>query len=72
MSDFVSVSGTSAVVIAKTNYLSMRASFSTSPKKVLYPHVLTFPNGTQKEVNHFLVFEVFLPETEPNFPCYLH
>ena len=63
LSDFVSVSGTSAVIVGKTNYVSMRASFAIK-NKAGFPAYIEFPNGTQKEVLGIHVFEVFLPKTE--------
>ena len=64
MSEFVSVSGTSGVVVGKTNYVSMRVTFSIK-NKAGFPAYIEFPNGTQKEVLGIHVFEVFLPKTEP-------
>jgi len=64
ISDFVSVSGTSAVVVGKTNYVSLRVTFAVFAD-FGYPALIIFPNGTQKEVIGIHVFEVFLPKTEP-------
>ena len=63
ISDYVSVSGTSAVVVAKTNYVTMRATFfiRTNPG---YSALIVFPNGTELEVSTHIVFDVFLPKTE--------
>ena len=64
LSDYVSVSGTSAVVVAKTNYVSMRAIFfiRNAPG---HSALIVFPNGTELEISTHLIFEVFLPKTEP-------
>ena len=60
----VSVSGTSAVVVGKMNYVSLRVTFAVFAQPG-YTAFIMFPNGTQIEVvtQHF--FEVFLPKTEP-------
>lgn len=64
MSEFVSVSGTSAVIVGKTNYVSMRVRFLIK-NQAGFPAYIEFPNGTQKQVLGIHVFEVFLPKTEP-------
>jgi hypothetical protein len=64
ISDFVSVSGTSAVVVGKTNYVSMRATFFIRTN-LGESALIIFANGTEQEVSTHLVFEVFLPKTEP-------
>ncbi len=64
LSDCVSVSGTSAVIVAKTNYVSMSATFFIYAEPSSSA-IIVFPNGTELEVSTPLVFEVFLPKTEP-------
>ena len=61
--DRASVSGTSAVVVGKTNYVSLRVKFTVMADPG-YTALIIFPNGTQKAVTTFHVFEVFLPKTE--------
>jgi len=64
VSDSASVSGTSAVVVGKTNYVSLRVTFYVFADPG-YTALIIFPNGTQKEVSTYHFFEVFLPKTEP-------
>lgn len=64
VSDSGSVSGTSAVVVGKTNYVSLRVTFAVFSDPG-YTALIIFPNGTQIEVTSVHVFEVFLPKTEP-------
>ena len=64
VSDRASVSGTSAVVVGKTNYVSLRVKFTVMADPG-YTALIIFPNGTQKAVTTIHVFEVFLPKTEP-------
>ena len=64
VSDRASVSGTSAVVVGKTNYVSLRVTFAVFADSG-DTALIIFPNGTQKEVTTVHVFEVFLPKTEP-------
>jgi hypothetical protein len=61
---FYSVSGTSAVVVGKTNYVSMKVTFSVFANNDS-PVVIVFPNGTQTQVIVHHIFQVFLPKTEP-------
>ena len=63
VSDSASVTGTSAVVVGKTNYVSLRVTFAVFADPG-YTALIIFPNGTQKEVITSHVFEVFLPKTE--------
>ena len=63
VSDSASVSGTSAVVVGKTNYVSLRVTFAVFADPG-YAALIIFPNGAQKEVTTSHVFEVFLPKTE--------
>ena len=60
----VSVSGTSAVVVGKANYVSLRVKFTVISDPG-YTALIIFPNGTQKEITTYHFFEVFLPKTEP-------
>ena len=64
ISDRTSVSGTSAVVVGKTNYVSLIVKFTVISDPG-YTALIIFPNGTQKEVTTYHFFEVFLPKTEP-------
>ncbi len=64
----VSVSGNSAVVVGKANYVSLRVTFAVFADPGCTALII-FPNGTQKEVTTYHFFEVFLPKTEPE-PVY--
>ena len=65
VSDYqASVSDTSAVVVGKTNYVSLRVNFYVFAKPG-YTALIIFPNGTQIEISTHHFFEVFLPKTEP-------
>ena len=68
VSNSASVSGTSAVVVGKTNYVSLRVTFAVFSEPGYTPLII-FPNGTQKKVSGVHDFEVFLPKTEPE-PVY--
>lgn len=62
--DHISVSGTSAVIVGKTNYVSLRVKFYVFADPG-YTALIIFPNGTQIDVSTLHFFEVFLPKTEP-------
>jgi len=61
-SDSGSVSGTSAVIFAKADYVSVRASFYIFPEAGTWANV-TFSNGTQINMAWVDTFTVFLPKT---------
>jgi hypothetical protein len=64
ISERASVSGTSAVVVGKTNYVSLRATFFIVADPGYSVHII-FPNGTEQQITTYHTFEVFLPKTEP-------
>jgi hypothetical protein len=57
-----SASGESAVIVAKADYVSVRAKIFVTPKAGTWANV-TFADGTQKQIAWTNVFEVFLPKT---------
>ena len=63
-STFYDVTGTSAVVISKMNYASVRASIIIYHITAYPAPVLIFPNGTRQELTTSLYsMDVFLPRT---------
>ena len=61
--------GTSAVIVAKTHYLSLRIQFFIQAKPG-ETALIIFPNGTQKNVTSSYQFEVFLGKTESSAGSY--
>jgi len=60
--EYHTVSGTSAVVLAKTDQVSVRSQFTITP----FPNTtvnLTFSDGTEKQITKSYTFEVLLPKT---------
>ncbi|WGM89250.1 MAG: hypothetical protein IAX21_07570 [Candidatus Bathyarchaeota archaeon] len=66
------VSDTSAVIISKLNYATLRTTIHISLKHGLAePSVfLIFPNGTQIEINDDYTLDVFLPRSGDLFGSY--
>ena len=60
--DTFNATGTSAVIVAKPNYLSVRVKFFIRAKPG-ETALVVLPDGTQKNVTSAYQFEVFLPKT---------
>jgi hypothetical protein len=60
-------SGTSAVIVSKAPYMSVRAEIQINPIYSKNENVtLVFSDGSQKQVTRSYHFEVFLPRTDKN------
>jgi len=61
-SNTASVSGTSAVIFAKVDDVSVRAKILVTPKAGTWANI-SFADGTQKQIGWTYTFEVYLPKT---------